>query len=179
MTSKRIASSSPGPSRPASSRKRFSAPLPFTRLVGGGSGAVPGRRLGGGIAVWMWVLPPEGNRLEVAATLFGQRGTMSVIGGCSFHLFFVIANLRLMFHSPDESKHSRLLFISSFDIWDCTDLESLQEVLNINTDRNPVDGSAVDSEWNGRVVRAAVVPEPRRSGAKDPFRGDRPLIGVL
>jgi hypothetical protein len=40
MASKRIAPSSPAPSRPAS-RKRFSAPLPFTRLVGGGSGAGP------------------------------------------------------------------------------------------------------------------------------------------
>jgi hypothetical protein len=87
-----------------------------------------------------------------------------------------------MFHSPDESKHTRLLFISyasAFEIWDCTDLESLQEVLNINTDRNPGDDANVDSEWTGRVVRAAVVPEPRRKGAKDPFRGDRPLIGVL
>jgi hypothetical protein len=40
-----------------------------------------------------------------------------------------------MFHSHDESKHNRLLFISyanAFEIRDRTDLESLQEVLNIN-----------------------------------------------
>jgi hypothetical protein len=36
--SKRIAPSSPAPSQPSSS---FSALLPFTRLVGGGSGTVP------------------------------------------------------------------------------------------------------------------------------------------
>ena len=41
MASRRTATpSSPIPSRPTSG-KRFSAPLPFTRLVGGGSGAVP------------------------------------------------------------------------------------------------------------------------------------------
>ena len=28
-------------------------------------------------------------------------------------------------------------------------------------------------------MRAAAIPGPRRKGAKDPFRGDRPLIGVL
>jgi hypothetical protein len=32
------------------------------------------------------------------------------------------------------------------------------------------------SEWTGRVVRATLVPEPRRKGAKDPFRGDRRLV---
>jgi hypothetical protein len=54
-------------------------------------------------------------------------------------VFFVITNLRLLFHSHDESRHIRLLFIgcaSAFEI--CTDLESLREVLNISTDRNPL-----------------------------------------
>ena len=78
-------------------------------------------------------------------------------------------------------KQTRLLliaYINAFKIWDCTDLDSVHEVLNVNISRVPVDG-ATDSEWNGRVVHAAVLPESRRKGAKDPFRGDRPLIGVL
>jgi hypothetical protein len=110
------------------------------------------------------------------------------VGVFFFHFFFsflfvVIANLWLLFHSFDESKHGRHLFIayaSAFEIWDCTDLKSLREVLNINTDHNPaVDGATVVLQWTGRVVHAAVVPEPRSKGAGVPFRGDRPLIGVL
>ena len=51
--------------------------------------------------------------------------------------------------------------------------------MSINTGRKPGGAVGADSEWSGRVVRAAAIPGPRRKGAKDPFRGDRPLIGVL
>ena len=104
---------------------------------------------------------------------------MGVLTSLQFHSRL---SSNLTFYSLDESKHIRLLFIgytSTFEIWDCRDLESLHEVLSINTGHKPGGAVSVDSEWSGRVVRTAAVPGPRRKGAKDPFRGDRPLIGVL
>jgi hypothetical protein len=40
------------------------------------------------------------------------------------------------------------------------------------------DGDILDPGL-GWVMRAAVMPESRTKGAKDPFRGDRPLIDIL
>jgi hypothetical protein len=48
--------------------------------------------------------------------------------------------------------------------------------LNVNTNRKSSDRGNADSEWIVRVVRAVIIPECQRKGAKDSFRGDRPLI---
>jgi hypothetical protein len=95
--------------------------------------------------------------------------------------FFAVTDVCVILYSSID-KQKRFLFIvytTAFKIWDCTDLESLDEVLSIKTGRSSVDGSSVDPEWTGRVIHATILPGPRRKGAKDPFRGDRPLIGVL
>ena len=137
------------------------------------------------IRIWMWLLLEENIRV-VAATSFGRGGNISAIGRVDFlrlQSTSQLVNLIYNLYSPDGSKHTRLLFIgypSAFEIWDCSDLESLHQVLSINTGRKSGGGSSADLEWCGRVVRgAAAAPGPRRKGAKDPFRGDRPLIGVL
>lgn len=76
--------------------------------------------------------------------------------------------------------HSRHIFIGypvTFEIWHCSDLESLHDVLSIK--RKSGHGGSADSEWSGRVVRVIVVHGPRRTRGKDPFPGDRPIICVL
>ncbi|KAF8235719.1 hypothetical protein L208DRAFT_1376426 [Tricholoma matsutake] len=122
-------------SRPATSRKRFSAPLPFMHLVGGGSGAVPvidlemagrERRLGAG-----W------------DRSFDLHHGAESSGACD----------DVVWASPDNSTR-RLLFLAytaAFEIWDCTDLESLQQVLHINNTRNPAGGANAQPEWTGSV----------------------------
>lgn len=150
------------PSPVPSSRKRFSAPLPFTRLVGGGSSpAVPVVDLG------------TAGRERVLARAWDKGVDDNAAAGD--------ARRRVLWARWDYLRDRRLLFIAystAFEVWDCTDLESLQEVLHIRTGRN-VASSNPDSDWSGRVLHAAAVPESRTEGANDPFKGDRPLIGIL
>ncbi|KAF8230716.1 hypothetical protein L208DRAFT_1378399 [Tricholoma matsutake] len=148
-------------SRPATSRKRFSAPLPFTRLVRGGSGAVPvidlemaGRERGLG-AGW--------------DRSFDLRHGAELSGACN----------DVVWASPNNSTR-HLLFLAytaAFEIWDCTDLKSLQQVLHMDNTHNPAGGANAEPESTGSLVCTAIVPESRRKGAKDLFRGNRPLIG--
>lgn len=63
---------------------------------------------------------------------------------------------------------SRLFFVgytSGLQVWDCTDLSTVSEVLNLSAD------------W-GRVIHAGVLPDPQ-SAASDPFASERPLIGIV
>lgn len=89
--------------------------------------------------------------------------------------------------------HSRLLLLaypSGLQVWDCSDLASVREVLNLNLDSelgkdysdSPLDSdddNVYDAEgggWGGQVVHAAILP-----GGKDGEDGDgeRPFLGVL
>jgi hypothetical protein len=62
----------------------------------------------------------------------------------------------------------RFLFLGysmGLQIWDCTSLGSVSEILNLS-----------GSDW-GRVMFAGILPSPSPSTA-DPFASQRPLIGV-
>jgi hypothetical protein len=65
--------------------------------------------------------------------------------------------------------HRRLLILaysSGLQIWDCTNLDSISEMLNISS-----------PEW-GRVVHAEVLPNlPAAAG--DEFLNSRPLLGMM
>ena len=64
---------------------------------------------------------------------------------CSFVLTFVV--------SCDGSKERRFLFVVymvAFQIWDCTDLESLQELLNVDGRRKSMEGGSISDP--GRSV---------------------------
>jgi hypothetical protein len=68
----------------------------------------------------------------------------------------------------DDGVVRRLLFLGysmGLQIWDCTSLGSVSEILNLS-----------DSDW-GRVTFAGVLPAPSLSKV-DPFASQRPLIGV-
>ena len=116
----------------------------------------------------------------------------------------------------DPRAYSRLLLLaytSGLQIWDCTNLGSVSEILNLRSSPAPVpsaqnitinvlntdttipealDISGVNhvlnlprvedgpAEW-GRVLRAAVLPGPSSERARraDPFKRERPVIGVV
>jgi hypothetical protein len=59
-------------------------------------------------------------------------------------------------------------YASGLQIWDCTDLAMVSEVLNL---------SGLD--W-GFVSCAAVLPRPRLLDASgDPLAADRPILGIM
>jgi hypothetical protein len=65
--------------------------------------------------------------------------------------------------------HRRLLtlgYLSGLQIWDCTNLDSITELLNVST-----------LEW-GRVLHAEVLPSPSVTTG-DEFPHSRPLLGVM
>ena len=65
--------------------------------------------------------------------------------------------------------HRRLLILaysSGVQIWDCTNLDSIAEMLNVSS-----------PEW-GRVLHAEVLPNPP-STASDEFSKSRPLLGMM
>jgi hypothetical protein len=65
--------------------------------------------------------------------------------------------------------HRRLLilaYLSGLQIWDCTNLDSISEMLNISS-----------PEW-GRVSHAEVLPNPP-AAAGDEFSNSRPLLGMM
>jgi hypothetical protein len=66
---------------------------------------------------------------------------------------------------------SRLLLLaytSGLQIWDCTNLGAVSEILNLN-----------GLEWR-RVTFAATLPSPPTHKSKtDSFRDERPLIGIM
>ncbi|KAF8890452.1 hypothetical protein BD779DRAFT_1517758 [Infundibulicybe gibba] len=73
----------------------------------------------------------------------------------------------------DSLGSSRLLLLayaSGLQIWDCTNLGSVSEVLNLSTQE------AMDS---GRIVHAAVLPRRHQASDDDPWSGVRPLLGIL
>lgn len=68
-----------------------------------------------------------------------------------------------------------LVYKSGFQFWDCTNLDSVTEVLNLNT---------ISPEWlgGGEIVHVAVLPSPDSQIVKrfgDPYAESRPLLGVL
>ncbi|KAK2465840.1 hypothetical protein APHAL10511_001481 [Amanita phalloides] len=78
----------------------------------------------------------------------------------------------------DKVNDRRLLILaypSGFQIWDCTSLTSVSEVLNLNTS---------SPAWlgGGEIVHAAVLPAPSVQVVRscdDPYAQDRPLLGVI
>jgi hypothetical protein len=65
--------------------------------------------------------------------------------------------------------HRRLLilgYLSGLQIWDCTNLDSITELLNVSS-----------SEW-GRVFYAEVLPSPR-TATGDEFYNSRPVLGIM
>jgi len=57
-------------------------------------------------------------------------------------------------------------YLSGLQIWDCTNLDSITEVLNV---------SSLDC---GRILHAEVLPSPP-TAAGDDFLGLRPLLGIM
>ncbi len=56
---------------------------------------------------------------------------------------------------------------TGLQIWDCSSLGSVSEVLNL-----------AGPEW-GAVEMIEVLPDPRPSASDDAFASHRPLIGIL
>ncbi|KAF8332992.1 hypothetical protein F5887DRAFT_995039, partial [Amanita rubescens] len=68
-----------------------------------------------------------------------------------------------------------LAYPSGFQLWDCTSLSSVTEVLNLNT---------TSDEWHGggEIVHAALLPSPSSQAVRhfgDPYAQDRPLLGII
>ena len=80
--------------------------------------------------------------------------------------------------SHSSHSHRRFLILaypSGFQLWDCTSLSSVTEVLNLNT---------TSTEWHGggQIVHAAFLPSPSSLVVRhfgDPYSVDRPLLGVM
>jgi hypothetical protein len=86
----------------------------------------------------------------------GQATYASII--CRFSLILVLMIFR-----------RRLLilgYLSGLQIWDCTNLDSITELLNVST-----------LEW-GRVLHAEVLPSPS-AATGDEFLHSRPLLGIM
>lgn len=87
--------------------------------------------------------------------------------------------------------HSRFLILAypaGLQIWDCSDLSAISEILNLNFDSaewkmilgNGKGGSTKRQEEGMmfRVVHAALLPAPSETRS-DLFGDDRPLLGIL
>jgi hypothetical protein len=75
-----------------------------------------------------------------------------------------VFNIRSSFHISLR----RLLVLgysTGLQIWDCTNLDSIAEILNVTS-----------SEW-GRVLQAEVLPNPPAAG--DELLNSRPLLGMM
>ena len=64
-------------------------------------------------------------------------------------------------------------------------MNAISEVLNLNFDSEEwrmilgsANGGSIDSQEEGAVIHAALLPSPSETRA-DPFSGDRPLLGIL
>ncbi|THH09407.1 hypothetical protein EW146_g8694 [Bondarzewia mesenterica] len=71
--------------------------------------------------------------------------------------------------ADDRSKARRLLLLgyqSGFQIWDCTSLESIVDLLNLPR-----------TDW-GRILSASILPSPP-SAQLDQFADSRPLLGII
>ena len=58
-----------------------------------------------------------------------------------------------------------LAYLSGLQIWDCTNLDSITELLNVSS-----------SEW-GHVLHAEILPTPTATG--DEFLNLRPVLGIM
>lgn len=76
--------------------------------------------------------------------------------------FFII---RSSFHDLSLRRLLVLGYSSGLQIWDCTNLDSIAEILNVTS-----------PEW-GRVLQAEVLPNPPAAG--DEFLNARPLLGMM
>ncbi len=76
-----------------------------------------------------------------------------------------VFKVRSGFHDISPRRLLVLGYSSGLQIWDCTNLDSIAEVLNVSS-----------SEW-GRVLHAEVLPNPPVAG--DEFLNSRPLLGMM
>lgn len=102
-----------------------------------------------------------------------------------FHSFFIPLALSL---SLIFSRFLILAYPAGLQIWDCSDLSAISEVLNLNFDSaewrmilgNGKGGSTKKQEEGMvvQVIHAALLPTPSKTRS-DLFAGDRPLLGIL
>lgn len=74
--------------------------------------------------------------------------------------------VRAAFPHPPTSRILLLGYRNGIQIWDCTNLGSVSEVLNLS-----------GIEWSD-VITAAVLPDPLVSDSRDLFVAERPLLGI-
>ncbi|KAF9527640.1 hypothetical protein CPB83DRAFT_895045 [Crepidotus variabilis] len=96
----------------------------------------------------------------------------------------------ILFAKWDTLLDRRLLMLGyayGFQIWDCTSLGSVDEVLNLNYDTSASEGRGQGWRSDGgallNVVHVAVLPSPSRhavaQNGEDPYESFRPMVGVL
>lgn len=76
-----------------------------------------------------------------------------------------VFKIRSSFHDISLRRLLVLGYSSGLQIWDCTNLDSIAEILNVTS-----------PEW-GRVLQAEVLPNPPAAG--DEFLNSRPLLGMM
>lgn len=76
-----------------------------------------------------------------------------------------VSKIRSSFHDISSRRLLVLGYSSGLQIWDCTNLDSIAEILNVTS-----------PEW-GRVLQAEVLPNPPAGG--DEFLNSRPLLGMM
>ena len=74
-------------------------------------------------------------------------------------------NILSSFHDISLRRLLVLGYSSGLQIWDCTNLDSIAEILNVTS-----------LEW-GRVLQAEVLPNPL--AASDELLNSRPLLGMM
>jgi hypothetical protein len=74
-------------------------------------------------------------------------------------------NIRCSFHDIPPRRLLVLGYSSGLQIWDCTNLDSIAEILNVTS-----------PEW-GRVLQAEILPNPSPGG--DELLNSLPLLGMM
>ena len=100
-----------------------------------------------------------------------------------FH--FSVSSFSLTYILINKSRFLILGYPAGLQIWDCSDLNAISEILNLNFDSaewrmilGSGKGGSANSQEEGAVVYAALLPSPSETRT-DPFSGDRPLLGIL
>ena len=89
--------------------------------------------------------------------------------------WYLTVLLKVSLNNAPRRRLLILAYSSGFQLWDCTNLASVTEVLNLN---------AASSEWlgGGEIVHVAVLPSPSSHIVQhydDPYAEVRPLLGIV
>ncbi|TFK32507.1 hypothetical protein BDQ12DRAFT_692387 [Crucibulum laeve] len=142
--------------------------------------------------------PPSVSGYGPAASTMGKRGAKSgtsVVGSAVTGAGMEYAHGQGQQHGEEAIQWSRwdcldgsrlllLAYQSGLQIWDCTNLGSVSEILNLNFSLPEWELLLPSGVGSGvRVLHAAVLPSPSQKamadGRGDPLAEERPLLGII